>query len=210
MPNRSDRDAVAEASAKFWDWFAAEARNRKHFDDPEFISSLERRLHAIHDGLSWEIGPGERRDFALAISPSLRPELIETALAVVKDAPRMERWEVLAGRPSRPWQPVFTIEAAEGRRLAVDASEWEYLLLRYEDGSTELVVLAPNLDLPDDERWTAAAIVIEGLVGEIAALPLLSDLAVEREVDPVTRERMKRLVNLPRALGVNSRWRPPT
>lgn len=196
MRSRDDPDLISQACARFWTWFAPAVATRQSFDDEGFIDELEGHLRQIDPRLSWEIGPGETQPHRLAISPSLRSDLVPVARQVARAAPRIRGWEVVVGRPQRIWRPVFTIVTSDGESRDVDATDWRYALLRYEDGSTELVVLASNLELAADDRWTAVALVVESLLGELNAIDLLADLSIEQEVDPLLLRQMKPITDI--------------
>jgi hypothetical protein len=81
----------------------------------------------------------------------------------------LEGWEFYSARRPKEWDYKLCIERAgsEAEPIELDATAWSFVLLEYPDGSREVLLQADTLPKLDaDERWQAAAIVLESILGE--------------------------------------------
>lgn len=181
----------------FWKWFSKISNSlAANVENEELLNELDERVRQLSPGLSWEIGPGRKKDWCLAISPNLNSELLPETDAVVAQAPELPDWEVTSTRPKKDWKGWFEIRREDGSCFSVDSSGWLYVLLRYPDGFYEVLLQHEVASqLSPDERWTAAAIVLEGLLGErtlidkVQAFDLVSELGpqLSREAKPIQK-----------------------
>jgi hypothetical protein len=153
----------------FWTWFASVAPILA--DKPEtpyLLSELDKQVAALHSKLSWETGPGLNKPWQLVISPSLDRNMRAVTERIVKMAPEIDSWEFHPARQAKEWNYKFEFCTSNRTFVDIDASEWTFILLRYPDGYTE--ILLKGFNLPDsftqDDRWHAAAIALEGVLGE--------------------------------------------
>jgi hypothetical protein len=174
----------------FWAWFASIADALgADLTNPALLEALDARVRRLGD-LGWELGPGSTAENALALSPDGDRDLLPLTQHVVAMAPTVPRWVFLPARPARPAPFEFTLGAGPDE-FAIDATSWRYVLYRFPDHTFDLVLEQANLaDATDDERYTAAVILLDALLGEEARL-----LRV-REVEP--------MVSLPPELQVKA------
>lgn len=187
----------------FWQWFAATA-NRIAADpsDTSLINQLDQRVLETWPQLAWEIGPDPTGGWYFALSPNLNRELAITAQDAIRKAPSVAGWKLYPARQRKTWDGKFEIET-EGRTLTFDSARWRYVLLRYPDGETEVVLTAPeSSSLAPDDRWQAAAIVVEGLLGEECLLEHVTSFALEPKLDEKLLEQAKPVYLLPQAFGL--------
>ena len=65
----------------------------------------------------------------------------------------------------------FSLGAKDGSELEIDARKWRYVLYRFPDGVFDLVLEQKNLAaLDEDERYSAAVVLIDSLIGEATRL----------------------------------------
>jgi hypothetical protein len=153
----------------FWTWFSAIADNlASNVEDNSLLTELDKKILKLDPRLSWEIGPGRTREWQLVISPNLDRELREVADAIIAEAPVLPRWQFYSSRRPKEWNYQFQLEIG-GRLKNVDASNWKFVLLEYPDDTIEILLEGRDaLSLEDDQRWQAAAIVLESVLGEDA------------------------------------------
>lgn len=157
----------------FWTWFCAVAADlAKDFENDPLLTELDARVSAMGD-ISWEIGPGAEKECALTLSPDGSHDWFTLTQRAVAMAPELPAWEFHSARQKKEWKLQFSMAVADGRVVNVDARPWRYVLLRFPDGSLEIIIEQSNLiGIDEDSRYTAAVIVLDGILGE--ALRLLS------------------------------------
>lgn len=69
--------------------------------------------------------------------------------------------------------------------------------MRYPDGSHELLLQGENLPpLDDDDRWQAAAITLESILGEDVLLDKINEFELVDELEPRFAEKRKPIQRL--------------
>jgi len=161
----------------FWTWFKVIGdRLASNVEDNSILTELDKRIRKLHPRLSWEIGPGRTREWQLVISPNLDPELRKMTDAIIAEAPILPRWQFYSSRRPKEWNYHFQLESG-GHLKNVDASSWKFVLLEYPDDTFEILLEGRDaISLADDQRWQAAAIVLESVLGED---PLLGKVEFE-------------------------------
>jgi hypothetical protein len=158
----------SEKIREFWRWFKTVAEELAAAPlNPDILEELDWRIERLHPGLAWEIGPGSHAAWQLVISPNLDPALRRTACKVVSLAPEVADWEFSPMRRPKEWNFEFTLQLERGGSIHVDASRWRFVLLRHADGSYEILLQGSSLPpMTDRERWHAATVVLESILGE--------------------------------------------
>lgn len=177
--------------SEFWSWFRSVCGDfGARFENASLLKELDQRVTALGP-FTWEVGPAPNSsDSILVISPGGRAELLPETKKIVDLAPACPGWRFFAAKPSKDWERRFFMNDSQGKRVAVDASEWRYVLYGYPDGVFDIVIDAPDLArLTEQERITAAEIVLDGELGEEARLSFISE--VEVVVDPVDDDSVK-------------------
>jgi hypothetical protein len=160
------QSALNERMIDFWHWFRDAATPEKA-QDPEFLKALDDRISELSPQLSWEIGPGFSQPWRFVISPNLDHHLRETAREIIARAPVLPGWEFYSTRQPKEWNYQVELIGNNGNPIYLDASNWTFVLLRYPDATHEILLKGQNLpELEDDERWQAAAITLESILGE--------------------------------------------
>lgn len=198
---KSKKSISENTIRKFWDWFGKFAAGlAADIENPTFHQEIDRKLHALHPVLSWEIGPGKSAEWQLVISPSLNRDLLEITQRIVSKAPQINAWEFFPARQPKEWDYKFEVETKSGERIAVDASGWRFVLLKYPDGTHEVLLCGDNLDeLDEDTRWHAGAIILESALGEEAMLCKVDSFATVVELEPRFAAKEKPIQALPKA-----------
>lgn len=155
----------------FWKWFASVSGklDSSDFSDTELVAELDRRLFNIDSRINWEIGPGIRTSCQLVLSPNFSDDLVPICRTFLDLAPPIKNWTFLLYKPRKDWHNELTVEDAGGQSIQLDTNGWTYVLLRYPDGDSEILIAA-NEALPFEKesrlRWLAGALVLEALLGE--------------------------------------------
>lgn len=185
----------------FWQWFEAIAGElAANVEDPALLREVDDRMRRIDAALSWEIGPGLSKPWQFVVSPNLDAELREKARAVISAAPALPGWEFRASRRAKAWDYQMQLGSPE-RSIRLDASTWTFVLLRYPGGGHEVLLRAANLPpLSDDERWQAAAIALESVLGEDAMMDRVGEFELLDELEPRFAEKERPIQELRQAV----------
>ena len=186
----SDTATPSDATIlSFWGWFDSVARrlDESGFEELSILEELDSWMKML-GGVAWELGPGEQASSALTITPDGDATRINSTLRIVALAPTVPGWEFYPARRPRPGALHLQLESDDGTMVEVDATAWRYVLFQYEDKKLELVMEQPNLvGLSEDERYVAAVITVDGLLGE--ALRLLAVAVIEPSLALSSEER---------------------
>lgn len=167
----------------FWTWFS-EARDQ--YAVPEIASELGRRLGSL--GIDrWEVGPLNAEDATmfLAVSPAHAND-IGRIKGIVARAPSIEGWEVIVGKPRKFWDRVFHWSETD---IEVDARYWRCVVLRYDDGLYEIVILDPAIPQSlADQTQAIIEFVVESELGEMRTLEKVCGIFAEPPSDNVSLE----------------------
>jgi hypothetical protein len=183
---------------QFWHWFhRVAAMLAADGENASLLQELDARIHQLDQKLSWEIGPGSHEPWQLVISPNLDVQLWDRAREIISRAPVVEGWEFHPARRPKDWDYKLVMERAAGERLKLDASAWNFVLLQYADGTREVLLQGNDLPpLDDDERWQAAAIVLESILGEEPLMGQIREFELLDELEPQFAEKQKPIQHL--------------
>jgi hypothetical protein len=178
----------------FWRWFnGVAARLAVDIENPSLLEQIDERIVDLDPLLSWEIGPGSSEPLQLVISPNLDLNLLQKARKIISAAPVLDGWEFYSTRRPKNWDYKLLMERSEGGdTMQLDTSGWGFVLLQYPDGAREVLLRGKNLpDLNDDERWQAAAMTLESILGEEELLNRISEFALVNQLEArfAARER---------------------
>jgi hypothetical protein len=183
----------------FWVWFnSISGKLAANVEDKNMLEALDNRVRELHPRLSWEIGPGKTREWQFVISPNLDRDLRKLASTIVAQAPVLPDWQFYAARRPKHWNYQFQLESGDGERVKnLDASNWKFVLLEYPDETHEILLEAWDApSLGDDERWQAAAIVLESILGEDTLLDRIDDFELVSKLEPQFAESARPIQEL--------------
>jgi hypothetical protein len=119
----------------------------------------------------------------LSFSPDQRAS-IEITRQIVSAAPKCEGWEFYAAKPHKKWQQLFIMRGDRGADVRVDASSWDYVLRKLENGRYRVIVETTGIAAHSQRfKQTAAEILVEGELGEELALKAIEDVRVVDDLD---------------------------
>ena len=151
---------VENSAAEFWNWFQLVAPQlATDLTGEQLLAALDARIRELNPSLSWEVGPGRQKPLQLVISPNLDRSLRAVARKIVSLAPELSEWEFHAARQIKDWDYRVEVRVGQDRRpIELDASKWTFVLLKYPDGTHEVLLQGNSaMNLTDEERWQAAA-----------------------------------------------------
>ncbi len=190
---------------EFWRWFSGIARDLSmEPENKDLLQKLDSKVRSLHPAIAWEIGPGERDTWQLVISPDLDPDLLPVTEAIISHAPTISGWEFHAARQPKDWNNEFEMER-NGGSVSIDARDWKYVLLRYPDGNVEILLHGDNAKhLSKEERWQAASIFLQGILGEKPLLDKHLSFDLSDKIEENLRDKLKPISLLPQAFGFRS------
>ncbi len=148
---------------KFWKWF--DNNNNKLESDSYDSTILQQLGNTISNwNLNWEIGPGQSKENSLTISPKGDSALLPLSEHIISKAPTLDKWQFYSTKqPKENWHLV----ELNKDNISVNASEWEYVLLKYKDGKIEVLIKADNLvEYDKGTKELIVEIVLINLLGE--------------------------------------------
>jgi len=147
----------------FWKWFN-ENKDKIESDNynPTILDHLDKTISDWN--LDWEVGPGQFKRNSLTISPDGDEELLPLTEHIIDRSPSIDNWEFYSTKqPKANWN---LLELTQNN-ISVNASEWEYVILKYDDGKIEILVKADDLKSYDKEtKEIIVKIVLTNLLGE--------------------------------------------
>lgn len=195
---------VEHSADEFWNWFQLVAPQLADDTTSEqLLAALDSRIQELNPCLSWEIGPGLQKPLQLVISPNLDRSLRVVARQIVSRAPELLQWEFHAARQPKDWDYRVEVRVGQDRRpIELDASRWTFVLLKYPDGTHEVLLRGNgSTGLTDEDRWQAAAIVLESVVGEETLLDRIDEFDLVDDLEPRFASQQRPIAVLRQALG---------
>jgi len=147
----------------FWSWFAKNSGNLQSDNyDKNILNELDQIIS--NWGLGWEIGPGISKENSLTISPNGDKELLDKTNYIIDKAPQLDSWAFYSAKQSKENWHLATLVDTD---FKIDASNWTYVLLKYEDEKTEILLKADSLaNLDTETKELAADLILTNLLGE--------------------------------------------
>lgn len=177
-----------------WKWFFAneeKIRNcieNESASEQDYISEQLNNLILDMGVFSWEIGPGNSKDWSLIISPNGDKNLLRKSRGIIEKAPELDKWEFHYNRPARDWDRKFVIYDGYMDEQEINASDWNYVCKKAKNGKTELIFEGSNIKHLDKETALIAAnMVIVNEIGEetkinkIASVDIVHKLEIEHD-----------------------------
>jgi hypothetical protein len=194
----ADPDAMPDHNA-FWAWWTTEGAAACEAGIADgtveaLVDDLTARVHALSPDLAWELGPGQRAQHALVVSPEGNPEARATARRWLRAAPApTPTWEYADARPASPDPTTGGITVGE--------TQVDFAAIRV--GATvvahhvDVVVHHPLLAaLPEQARGSVAFVCLDHALGETECETWIGnvEVALEEPADALGLEDLRDLV----------------
>lgn len=170
----------------FWDWFLLEHQKLGYgLEDNELLSTLDKKIAEL-GSFSWEVGPGliDERKNSLIISPCGDKEGLTITQKIVSLAPNCSGWEFYPAKVPKKWGRIFETFDTTGKKITINASEWEYVLFKFPDGTFDIVIKTPNLFVYDEQtRFFAVEIVLDAEIGEERRVEFIEGIDIVSDFD---------------------------
>jgi len=168
----------------FWDWFSKHYKDLgENFDNEKVLNEIDDKLMDL-GGFAWEIGQGTKSDNQLVISPGGDLDLLPITKEIVSYAKIIPGWEFHYAKPPKEWDFIFDFEKDNGDVFEINASNWQYVLLKYEDEGFEIIIQTRDLDgLGEDDKLVASEILLDGILGEEVRMLHTSYIDVVKDFD---------------------------
>ena len=180
-----DQQVLNKKISRFWNWFRENEKLFKDTDNPQAaVEAMDE--HILEFGLfSWEIGQGWSKPYYLMISPNGDANRLNISYKLIKAAPDLRDWEFRYCKPPQNWNYQFEIHDRFLVKQTIDASEWEFVLLKTQDGYAEVILRINNMnDVEMDDILNAGEMALTRILGEEAVIDRLAALEVVREFSP--------------------------
>src|SRR5579872_4332405 len=136
----------------FWTWFLSNHKSFEwHLDNEELIHELDVRISEFGE-FAWEIGPGIVTANQLVISPGGNLDLLPYTKKIVSYAKNIPGWEFHYAKPPKQWELIFDFEKHDRSQVEINASQWKYVLLKYDDGMFEIIIQTYDLRHLDENE----------------------------------------------------------
>lgn len=162
----------------FWKWFESNKNALKSNKlSNDVLQILNEKILSLGD-FNWEVREGREKENMLIISSGGNMDLLPLAKDIINSAPILAEWEFYFYKPAKDWDYKFYIEEFDRKKM-IDASSWEYVLLKFPDSTYDIIVKAPSLKvLPKDEQYDIFDIVLDNILGEEISLKLIKNVDI--------------------------------
>lgn len=182
---------------EFWNWFekCQNLLEEVTLTHP-IISEIDIQVKKLGD-FTWEIGPGIDKPYSFTLSPGGDMDLLTISKEIISFSPSLKEWEFYHAKPQKDWDKYFDV-IINDKKIRIDISEWEYVLLQYEDDTFDIDIRpVPYFDYYDDDKYGIVDMVLCSLIGEENRITKFVELNVVKEFEPETERSKSHLVNLP-------------
>lgn len=164
MATRKMAEANNLKIQNFWNWFKENSSKiNPEVITEDMIDTLDSKILELGD-FAWEIREGISKPNMLIISPGGDVELLEHTKSIIENSLAIDEWEFEYFKPAKEWDYSFYIDEES---TLIDASDWEYVLLKFSDGTFDILIKAENINtLDDNDKSIAIDIVLESSLGE--------------------------------------------
>jgi hypothetical protein len=168
----------------FWKWFSDNCGYfGQNFDNEELLDDLDNRINELGE-FTWEIGPGTSSMNQLVISPGGDIDLLPYTKEIVSYAPVVFDWEFYHAKPPKEWEFIFDFEKDDGNAVEINASQWKYVLLKYDDGMFEVILQTRDLHgFSEDDKIVISEILLDGILGEERRMLFICGVDVTEEFE---------------------------
>jgi len=167
--------------AAFWRWFSEEIapKGADGLDDDTLIGEIDSQLRLVHPDLAFELWGPDDGVVQFVISADGLTPLFDEVIELVRGAPDLWGWEIVAFRPRRP---VTARIQAQDTEISGDQIWYNF---EPEDGRLRLALFIDGGEVGNwDMMCAATGVLLEMALGEFDAATMISRL----EYCPLTPE----------------------
>jgi len=179
-----------EKILNLWRWFYANERRIRESIDNNLKDEQEIIVQNLDNFIldlgmfSWDIGPGENKAWFLTISPNGDKELLAKTKEIVAGAPELENREFNYAKPAKNWDRKLSIYDTDMEVRLINASDWDYVAIKDQNGMRELILEASNIKNLDEETANNAAnLFVINEIGEEAKIKNISAISIVTELE---------------------------
>ena len=154
----------------------------------DMINELDDRVGHLGE-FDWEIGPWDKDNYFLAISPNLDVEKLQLTKQIIGLAPECSGWHFLPSKPVKEWDGIWEMQNENGKEISIDTDNWKYILYEFDDGTFDIDILVDNIEGNTDTTNLAIDIALTGYLGEEMFITLIQDIHVVTEFKTESHHR---------------------
>lgn len=179
---------------EFWLWFERiYSEFEEELDNSLLISDLDEKVCSLGD-FTWELGPGQMKKYQLVISPGGDIEKLPLTEYIVSFAPEIAEWEFYAAKQKKEDGFIFYYGSNEYK---VDANEWTYYLLKFNDEFFDIVIIADNILTFDElDQQAIGEILLDNILGEKMRILSFEYIDVNHNVENEYLSKVSNIKNL--------------
>lgn len=168
--------------ANFWKWFESVCDEfGDKFENTTLIDELDWRISDLGD-FGWELGPGQELENMLVISPNGDIGKLPDCEFINSLSPVIGNWEFHATKPKKG--KGLTFYYRKDKEYKVDASDWEYYLLKVDENYFDIVIVAKNiLEFSESDRISIGEILLDNILGEQLRIKSFQYVHVHSNID---------------------------
>jgi len=169
-------EVIDDKIKSYWDWFIKNiSQINPQTITKDMINLLDSNILELGD-FAWEIREGINKANMLIISPGGDIDLLSQTKKIIEKAPETPDWEFEYFKPAKKWDYSFSLHGVKGE---INASNWEYVLLKFSDGTFDVLIKADNINfLDENDKNIAVDIVLESILGEEPYLTYITNYEI--------------------------------
>jgi hypothetical protein len=164
---------------RFWAWFQQQEHRFRPIKDSvgeELLDEFEEQLHAVSDGLYFEIGGKPEGPYEVVITAGGDPQYFPTVRELIAAAPVIPGWEFIAFKPANNFQ--YHLKYQD---LSLNPSEMWFLPLcsKQEPSFLGIRVAIPGYDESEKDNYLNACwLALDSGLGEVQTAEEIHHLEV--------------------------------
>ncbi len=169
----------------FWNWFlSVKTHLEKSLRQESMLKEMDDQIKKL-GSFSWELGPGKNCEFSFIVSPNGNSEKLRETINIIECAPSCNNWAFFPSKQPKKWNYVFNLKDTESGTIEIDANNWEYVLLKFPDGTFDIILKTPQVFINYSAaiKQTAAEIALYGILGEEICIKLIGNIEIVKDFD---------------------------
>lgn len=178
----------------FWQWFLTHEDALYHFEDheEELLPETLEQIQKIHEDMVFEIGPEIDGVREFVVSANGSKEAFTDVIQLVKQAPDLDRWEIVAFRQRKD---VFDMEIQIDDIIITPADiQFAYEI---EKDRLNLRIYVTELDAEDEKTYHLVFLLLDNIIGEYDVEMKVGTIDIYLAEDATDEEDLFSLTKLP-------------